>query len=123
MHARSTIRSNIESGSGAGAIGSGEDSPEPPGARRARAVDPIQGLADPSLARPSPERVVERLLDAIVTTHHCTEVAQRARDVRARDVVDPRVIAVVPHSVTMHDHAGDASGSVRSDGHVNDCLP
>ena len=57
LHARSTMRSNIESGSAPGAIGSGEDTPEPGGARRAWAIDPIQGLADPPLARPSPERV------------------------------------------------------------------
>ena len=77
------------------AIGACEDAPEPGRARRAWAIDPFQGLADPPLARPSPKRVVERLLDPIVATHRRTEVAQRASDVRARDVVDPRVIATL----------------------------
>ena len=105
LHARSTRRSNTESGRRPSTVGASEHASEASSATRAGTINPFERLTDPLLAHALSQRIVERLLDAVVALHDRTQVAQGACDVRARDVVDKCVVVRIPRPVAVHLHA------------------
>ena len=67
------------------------------------------------------QHVVERTLHPILWNDRA-KVAQRPRDVRAQDAVDLRVVARVPHPVSVHHDAGQLGMTTHFDSDLDDPL-